>query len=123
MPAEADNKQDKQTNAAQARQVLDVFHEISTLLVSSTKISVHSRSLDLTISPQNTNLDRQTLSICISLIENGVNPEALAVSGQEPALSAAADSTPVRGQRAQERRRRSRAGDTVSYLVNRVGMS
>jgi hypothetical protein len=29
---------------------------------------------------QNADLDRQTLSICISLIENGVNPEALAVS-------------------------------------------
>jgi hypothetical protein len=28
---------------------------------------------------QNADLDRQTLSICISLIENGVNPEALAV--------------------------------------------
>jgi mitotic-spindle organizing protein 1 len=28
---------------------------------------------------QNADLDRQTLSICISLIENGVNPEALSV--------------------------------------------
>ncbi|EPE27313.1 hypothetical protein GLAREA_03228 [Glarea lozoyensis ATCC 20868] len=42
----------------QVRQIIDVFHEISTLL--------------------NANLDRHTLSICISLIENGVNPEALA---------------------------------------------
>ncbi|KAF8863506.1 hypothetical protein BDZ45DRAFT_569187, partial [Acephala macrosclerotiorum] len=57
MPGE-DSKQDKQASAAQARQVIDVFHEISTLL--------------------NADLDRQTLSICISLIENGVNPEALA---------------------------------------------
>ncbi|KAE8452779.1 hypothetical protein EG329_013051 [Mollisiaceae sp. DMI_Dod_QoI] len=57
MPGE-DSKQDKQTSAAQARQVIDVFQEISTLL--------------------NADLDRQTLSICISLIENGVNPEALA---------------------------------------------
>ncbi|KAM3085895.1 hypothetical protein ACMFMG_002948 [Clarireedia jacksonii] len=48
----------KANNAAQARQVIDVFHEISTLL--------------------NAELDRGTLSICISLIENGVNPEALA---------------------------------------------
>ena len=31
--------------------------------------------------PQNTHLDRSTLSLCVSLIENGVNPEALAVSG------------------------------------------
>jgi hypothetical protein len=29
---------------------------------------------------QNCHLDRRTLSICISMIENGVNPEALAVS-------------------------------------------
>ena len=28
---------------------------------------------------QNTGLDRQSLSVCVSLIENGVNPEALAV--------------------------------------------
>jgi len=58
MPSEGEPKADKAANAAQARQVIDVFHEISTLL--------------------NANLDRQTLSICISLIENGVNPEALA---------------------------------------------
>jgi hypothetical protein len=29
---------------------------------------------------QNTKLDRTELSLCVSLIENGVNPEALAVS-------------------------------------------
>jgi mitotic-spindle organizing protein 1 len=34
MPSEADSKQDKHASAAQARQVIDVFHEISTLLVS-----------------------------------------------------------------------------------------
>jgi len=33
MPAEPDNKKDKQASAAQAREVIDVFHEISTLLV------------------------------------------------------------------------------------------
>ncbi|KAN0112976.1 mitotic-spindle organizing protein 1 [Hyaloscypha variabilis] len=55
---DGESKQDKQATQAQARQVIDVFHEISTLL--------------------NADLDRQTLSICISLIENGVNPEALA---------------------------------------------
>ncbi|KAG9235462.1 mitotic-spindle organizing gamma-tubulin ring associated-domain-containing protein [Amylocarpus encephaloides] len=53
-----DSRQDKELMAAQARQVIDVFHEISILL--------------------NADLDRQTMSICISLIENGVNPEALA---------------------------------------------
>ncbi|KAK6583310.1 hypothetical protein PZA11_004386 [Diplocarpon coronariae] len=59
MPIETANRKDQQASAAQAREVIDVFHEISTLL--------------------NADLDRQTLSICISLIENGVNPEALAV--------------------------------------------
>ncbi|CAL3972510.1 unnamed protein product [Diplocarpon coronariae] len=58
MPIETANRKDQQASAAQAREVIDVFHEISTLL--------------------NADLDRQTLSICISLIENGVNPEALA---------------------------------------------
>ena len=42
-----------------AREVIDILHEISTLL--------------------NTRLDRTQLSLCVSLIENGVNPEALAV--------------------------------------------
>ncbi|KAF3924178.1 hypothetical protein ABW21_db0200268 [Orbilia brochopaga] len=41
-----------------ARQVIDILQEISTLL--------------------NANLDRTGLSLCVSLIENGVNPEALA---------------------------------------------
>ena len=33
MPSEAQVRQEKQANAAQARQVIDIFHEISTLLV------------------------------------------------------------------------------------------
>ena len=33
----------------------------------------------LTIASQNAGIDRGTLSVCVSLIENGVNPEALAV--------------------------------------------
>ncbi|KAB8290668.1 hypothetical protein EYC80_008309 [Monilinia laxa] len=61
--ADPSQKPDKATSAAQARQVIDVFHEISTLL--------------------NAELDRGTLSICISLIENGVNPEALATVVRE----------------------------------------
>jgi len=32
---EGENKQDKQATQAQARQVIDVFHEISTLLVGN----------------------------------------------------------------------------------------
>ncbi|EMD01066.1 hypothetical protein BAUCODRAFT_62121 [Baudoinia panamericana UAMH 10762] len=52
MPAADDSKRKA------ARETIDILHEISTLL--------------------NTHLDRQSLSYCVSLIENGVNPEALA---------------------------------------------
>jgi len=52
MPGEAVDKR------AAAREVIDILEEISTLL--------------------NTHLDRHTLSLCVSMIENGVNPEALA---------------------------------------------
>ncbi|OJK02937.1 hypothetical protein ASPACDRAFT_1853505 [Aspergillus aculeatus ATCC 16872] len=51
-PTQADDKRQA------AREVIDILHEISTLL--------------------NTHLDRTELSLCVSLIENGVNPEALA---------------------------------------------
>ncbi|KAF2143800.1 uncharacterized protein K452DRAFT_317238 [Aplosporella prunicola CBS 121167] len=50
-PQEVDKRQ-------AAREVIDILHEIATLL--------------------NTNLNRTQLSFCVSLIENGVNPEALA---------------------------------------------
>ncbi|KAI9727479.1 MAG: hypothetical protein M1828_006421 [Chrysothrix sp. TS-e1954] len=43
-----------------AREIIDILHEISVLL--------------------NTNLDRNQLSLCVSMIENGVNPEALALA-------------------------------------------
>ncbi|KAF2862766.1 hypothetical protein K470DRAFT_255677 [Piedraia hortae CBS 480.64] len=43
---------------AAARETIDILYEISTLL--------------------NTQLDRKSLSYCVSLIENGVDPEALA---------------------------------------------
>jgi len=52
MPPADDNKRKA------ARETIDILYEISTLL--------------------NTHLDRQSLSYCVSLIENGVNPEALA---------------------------------------------
>ncbi|KAK5459458.1 hypothetical protein LTS15_003586 [Exophiala xenobiotica] len=51
MPS-TDSKREK------AREVVDILEEISVLL--------------------NTQLDRTQLSLCVSLIENGVNPEALA---------------------------------------------
>ncbi|KAJ3159935.1 hypothetical protein HDU86_001199 [Geranomyces michiganensis] len=43
----------------QARETMDILHEISLIL--------------------NTGLDRETLALCVSLCESGVNPEALAV--------------------------------------------
>ncbi|CAL8581959.1 hypothetical protein XPA_007639 [Xanthoria parietina] len=43
-----------------AREVIDILTEVSLLL--------------------NTHLDRPTLSLCVSLIENGIDPEVLAVS-------------------------------------------
>ncbi|KAJ4524014.1 hypothetical protein HRR83_002132 [Exophiala dermatitidis] len=46
-----------------AREVVDILEEISVLL--------------------NTQLDRTQLSLCVSLIENGVNPEALATAIKE----------------------------------------
>ncbi|KAF8623224.1 hypothetical protein AX15_006459 [Amanita polypyramis BW_CC] len=46
--------------ASAAQQTLDILYEISQLL--------------------NTQLDKETLGTCVSMIESGVNPEALAVS-------------------------------------------
>ncbi|PNY27958.1 Mitotic-spindle organizing protein 1 [Tolypocladium capitatum] len=56
MPPDTDKR-------AAAQQAVDVLHEIGTIL--------------------NCQLDRRALSICISLIERGVNPEALAMVVKE----------------------------------------
>ncbi|KAK4216143.1 mitotic-spindle organizing gamma-tubulin ring associated-domain-containing protein [Rhypophila decipiens] len=56
----SDERSEKQ---AAAQQAVDILHEISTIL--------------------NCHLDRRSLSICISMIENGVNPEALATAVKE----------------------------------------
>ena len=68
----------KEEKREKAREVVDILEEISILLVS-----LHCQSvafhLCLTFMMQNTQLDRAQLSLCVSLIENGVNPEALAV--------------------------------------------
>ncbi|KAK4101448.1 hypothetical protein N658DRAFT_496318 [Parathielavia hyrcaniae] len=68
---------------AAAQQAVDILHEIATIL--------------------NCHLDRRTLSICISMIENGVNPEALAnvvkelrKQGQEAQLETAAAAASTR---------------------------
>jgi len=52
-----------ETFITQARETVDILFEISQLL--------------------NTGLDRETLSVCISLCEAGVNPEALAAVVKE----------------------------------------
>ncbi|KAI0852054.1 mitotic-spindle organizing gamma-tubulin ring associated-domain-containing protein [Daldinia vernicosa] len=57
MPPAGPARDDNEKQQA-AQQAVDILHEISTIL--------------------NCHLDRRTLSICISMIENGVNPEALA---------------------------------------------
>ncbi|KAE8136172.1 mitotic-spindle organizing gamma-tubulin ring associated-domain-containing protein [Aspergillus pseudotamarii] len=57
MPSQPDDKRQA------AREVIDILHEISILL--------------------NTALDRTDLSLCVSLIENGVNPDALAMIIQD----------------------------------------
>ena len=61
-----------------AREVIDILSEISLLLVRGPCCPCFQYSNRIAI--QNTHLDRSTLSLCVSLIENGVNPEALAVS-------------------------------------------
>ncbi|KAI1425551.1 mitotic-spindle organizing protein associated with a ring of gamma-tubulin 1 [Xylaria sp. FL1777] len=57
MPPPQGSRDDSEKQDA-ARQAVDILHEISTIL--------------------NCHLDRRTLSVCISIVENGVNPEALA---------------------------------------------
>ncbi|KAJ3561463.1 hypothetical protein NPX13_g8937 [Xylaria arbuscula] len=52
----ADGREDEKQAAA--RQAVDILHEIATIL--------------------NCHLDRRALSVCISMVEQGVNPEALA---------------------------------------------
>lgn len=60
-----------------AREVIDILQDISKLLVNPYPSLQGSSSSAHAM--QNTGLDRNALSICVSLIENGVNPEALAV--------------------------------------------
>ncbi|KAK2798359.1 hypothetical protein FQN50_006017 [Emmonsiellopsis sp. PD_5] len=67
MPPTQQQQDDKRQAA---REVIDILHEISTIL--------------------NTHLDRTELSLCVSLIENGVNPEALAAVIKELRKEAAA---------------------------------
>jgi mitotic-spindle organizing protein 1 len=68
----------KDSKLEKAREVVDILEEISTLLVC---VFVNwKRANAPLIKRQNTQLNRSQLSWCVSLIENGVNPEALAAS-------------------------------------------
>ena len=71
-----------------AREAVDILLEVATLLVYTpfpscitTTTTTSPAGIELTVTrAQNTQLDRTSLSLCVHLIENGVNPEALAVS-------------------------------------------
>lgn len=64
-----------------AREVIDILHEISLLLVRFSPLySFLILYRELICFYQNTNLNRTELSLCVSLIENGINPDALAVN-------------------------------------------
>lgn len=67
----------KESKKEKAREVIDILQEISVLLVRAPGGMSRAPETDL---GQNTQLDRTQLSLCVSLMENGVNPEALAVS-------------------------------------------
>ncbi|KAJ6780683.1 hypothetical protein PWT90_01343 [Aphanocladium album] len=69
---------------AAAQQAVDILHEISTILVRPAPTftplwgTKQTDACPAVMCLQNCHLDRKTLSMCISLIERGVNPEALA---------------------------------------------
>ncbi|KAF9100407.1 Mitotic-spindle organizing protein 1 [Mortierella sp. GBA35] len=52
------SREQQRQQQQEARQAMDILTEMSSIL--------------------NTGLDRETLSVCVSLCESGVNPEALA---------------------------------------------
>jgi hypothetical protein len=76
-------EENKKTVAA--REALDLISEISNLLVRSPTHNLLPFRLMLAkpkltrLCRQNTHLTRKQLASCVSLIQNGVNPEALAV--------------------------------------------
>lgn len=70
MPPDASSKR------VAARETVDILYEIAILLVHMASES--NGVVKITIL-QNTHLTRSQLSVCVSLVENGVNPEALAV--------------------------------------------
>lgn len=75
------NKMPEADKLVAAQQAVDVIHEIATILVRQLTFVFGRMNVSIYTDcrSQNCHLDRRTLSICISLIERGVNPEALAV--------------------------------------------
>lgn len=69
---------------AAATEAVDILHEIATILVLPTALNTFQTQANRPT--QNTDLDRRAISICISLVEQGVNPEALAASVNRYAL-------------------------------------
>ncbi len=63
------------TTLQSARETMDILHEMSQLL--------------------NCGLDRESLALCVSLIESGVNPEALSVTLLEAKRAAKAATAAV----------------------------
>jgi mitotic-spindle organizing protein 1 len=72
-------KDPKEEKKEKAREVVDILEEVSLLLVSSPEFTSPVSKRPIPDYVKNTHLDRPQLSLCVSLIENGVNPEALAV--------------------------------------------
>jgi hypothetical protein len=65
-----------QTNASAAKETIDCMLYSLEQTLSLTEICQVLYDMSQLL---NTKLDRETLVLCIQLIENGVNPEALAV--------------------------------------------
>nr|POE62935.1 hypothetical protein CFP56_03838 [Quercus suber] len=78
-----ESRKRREDRKSQHLETLAVLEGIATLLVLSLKMHhvKHSPAVDSIL--QDTPLDRKDLACCVSLIEKGVDPEALAVSGHK----------------------------------------
>jgi hypothetical protein len=92
-PPAAAPSQDVKRKAA--REVIDILFEIATLLVQRHLQVAPQYKHNMANNKQNTRLDRQQLSYCVSLIENGANPEALAVRATLATFARACESKPL----------------------------
>ncbi|KAF9091096.1 Mitotic-spindle organizing protein 1 [Mortierella sp. AD031] len=69
------SREQQRQQQQEARQAMDILTEMSSIL--------------------NTGLDRETLSVCVSLCESGVNPEALAAVIKELRRESASTRIPL----------------------------